>query len=247
MKGAVLSLNRQAPDHDITDVPGFITRWVQRFEETGTVLPSNPITHPAIPRATAEQCVEILLRGYTEKVVIDGVEVERQYAFRSIRAAVKRNEFLRNVLTDFGVTECTLLRALHHVDPTLRRRHIIRKYDIPEHVKHQRVQQCQAWLHLRPARLHRLLMRTFWIDSKIFYLTPGGEWVYWPPGVDITVVDPRMGRSRYDVKKLVYYAVVNAVFGAVHIKFVTGSADRKRDPDYKVYMVSFPPFMHYML
>lgn len=238
---ALLALRELAPNHGIADPHGFMERWVRRFEETGTVLPAAPLTHHALDDTLAQQCLDTLYAGYTYTATVEGQPVQRHRYFRSVRDAVKHSPFLAKVMRETGVSECTLLRALHRVCPGLRRRHLFRKLAHEVEVREERVKFCRLFLSWSHSKQREILLCTFWIDSKTFYICPGGEWVYAPPGVDLTVIDHRMPKSRYAVKKVNYYAVVNAVFGAVHFRYVSGTSDHHLDPNYKQYMVSAAP------
>lgn len=219
-----------APNHGVTDARAFMTRWVERFEQTGTVLPAAPLTHYKMPTSVAEQCLEILWAGCTYEVEEGGARVQRHRPFNSIRDAVRNSPALQQALRECGnMSECTLLRALKRVFPGLRRCHLTKKFVHPPHIKAARVQACRKFLAMSPQALHKLLLSTFWIDSKTFYITPSGEWVYLPPGSDLTVADPRLPLSRYHLKKVCYYAVVNAVLGPVYFQYVSGTTDFARD------------------
>ena len=92
-----------------------------------------------------------------------------------------------------------------------------------------RVELCTKLLQMEKKALYRYLARMFWIDSKTFYIEPGARMVWAPEGADMTVVDERMPRTRKHVKKIVYYAVVNALAGPVYIEYMTGTTGHDQD------------------
>lgn len=92
---------------------------------------------------------------------------------------------------------------------------------------------CSRLLGIGPREaLERYLARIFWIDSKTFYIEPTGMYVWAPATADMTVVDERMPKSKKEIKKIVYYAVVNAVVGPVYIEYVTGTTGHPQDMMY---------------
>lgn len=239
------------PGHDVVDVKGFATRWKDRFLATGTVYDlSREGRHPILPDATAKECVRQLLDGYDitiEKNTYEKVGGKKKLTGRvdkvvhryytSIRDAVRRNEYIREVLDTYGISECTFWRRLQHVAPGLRRRHLHPKKGLSQKNKEARVSFCKSLKTMSREKMLHYLSRCFFIDSKTFYICPSSMWVYAPPGVDMTVVDERLPNSRFATKKIVYYAVVNPILGPVYIELVTGTAEHDKDPNYTRYMV----------
>lgn len=130
------------------------------------MLMAAPLTHHALDDPLAQRCLETLYAGHTYTAIVEGQPVQRHIYFRSIRDAVKHNEFLAEVMRGTGVSECTLLRALHRACPGLRRRHLFRKYAHDDAVRGERVQFCILFLTYSIQMQREILLCTFWIDSK---------------------------------------------------------------------------------
>lgn len=225
----------------------FAQRWLMCFFKTGAVF-EDPEQHRGRPRKVpdevAREMVAQLLAGYWQDVVVPcekgnkSVVERHQRWYRSIHDAYARCEYIREQYDKYGLTDCTLLRSLQYVAPGLRRRHLHPKKALSAVTCNARVELCKRLLSMGSEHLRHYLSRVLWIDSKVFYILPRSCWVYAPASADMTATDPRLPRNRYNIKKIVYYAVVNALLGAVYIERVTGTTDRREDPTYKEYKVS---------
>ena len=232
---AIQLLKLAVPDESLRpsahDLPGFMHYWDTMFTERGTVHDQRPPGQPScIDDDTANNCVSQLLAGYKMG--------RRQCYYRSIADAVKRCAYIREVKEHHGITECTLLRRLKKACPGLTRRVLryVRKLKSP--VKAARVRYCQALLALPKQERQRLLNRVIWIDSKKMYVGPKDMHVYAPPHAQLLVEDERMPASSYDLKKINYYAAVNAVIGPVYFQYCTGTTKYKELLGFRSYKVS---------
>lgn len=241
------------PDHTVVDLRGFANRWVSRFETTGSVDELPHIgAHLKLPDDVARECVSQLLAGYdttvTEPVYVGQgprrrlvsrrtIVVHRWYS--SLKDAIRRNKYVREVMQEYHISECTLWRRLQHVAPGLKRRHLHPKKGLSAINMKARVELCQKLLEMGRDEMVHYLSRCFFIDSKTFYVCPESVWVYAPPGAEMTVTDPRLPASKYATRKIVYYAVVNAILGPVYVELVTGTSEHVNDPFYQEYKVSF--------
>ena len=209
-----------------------------------------------MPLHEAKECVAVLLAGYKEVVQVENGEMvreeERQKYFRSIPDALARSYFLREKMEKYNITPGTFLRNLQHAAPGLRKRHFNPRRTLTPPVMAARVALCSKLLAMRGDELTRFLSRVFWIDSKTFYIEPTSIAVYAPADANMTVVDERMPHSKRELKKIVYYAVVNALLGPVYIEYMTGTTGHQQDvmrppwaPEgiaiYKEYQFSCPP------
>lgn len=215
----------------------FVRTWVRSWQQRSTVRsPSPPPRKSLIDDDTARQCVKQLLAGYWKN---------RQHKrYRSIRDAVERNSYLREVLhtrqavPGHDLSLCTLWRRMKAVDPSLTRRMLRFTRKLSPATKRERVQYCQHLLAMQAAHRRQYLARVVWIDSKKLYIVPEGRLVYAPKDADLTVEDKRMPQSSSQVKKIVYYAAVNAAIGPVYWKQVTGTTRYKTMKGYRAYFVS---------
>lgn len=244
---AIAEFRARVPEHDVVEVWDFLERWGTHFREHGNVDERGHVGQHTIPPDVADRCIDILLSGWTEWEWDDehAMQHERRHYFRSVHDAVVHSPYLAKVLKEYDVTECTLLRTLQHRAPGLRRRHLHYRRFLSDANRWERVQLCSDMLD-KGKKLEKYLNRVFWIDSKTIYVVPSDHFVYAPPGIDLTVVDRRLPQSRQEIKKIVYYCVVNAALGPVYIEFMTGSTEHETDPHYKQYRVSIPPpsFFH---
>lgn len=240
-------------DHGIVALNDFIRRWAQDFIDRGSVLANYQGRKHRMPLEVARECVTVLLAGYQEVVQIDegGMcrEEVRQKYFRSIGDAVRRSQFLREKMEKYHITPATLLRNLQHAAPGLRKRHLNPRRTLTPANMAVRVEVCRRLLGMGEKELLRQLSRMFWIDSKTFYIEPDSLAVWAPADANMTVVDKRMPHSLKERKKVVYYAVVNALLGPVYIEYMTGTTGHEQDvmrppwlpegiPVYREYQVS---------
>lgn len=242
-------------EHGVSCVREFIERTVDGFLKTGSAHANYKGREPKLPDDVARQCVIELLSGYWvirrgEEAVPGGrqrVEPVQRY-YTSIADAARRSSLIRSVLEEYEITQGTLLRALQRVAPGLRKRHLNPKKCLSRMNRDERVEFCEKLLQMRRPSLMRFLARCFWIDAKTFYIEPSGRMVYAPEDANLTVEDARMPTTRREVKKVHYYAVVNALLGPVYIEYCTGTTAHEGDvmrpswapegiPVYKAYQV----------
>ncbi len=117
------------------------------------------------------------------------------------------------------------------VCPTLRKRKLYLKQEIPLPIKAERVAVATQLLGFRLSAgdqwlaLRQFLSRVNWIDSKKLYVVPGGQRVWAPADAQLTVECPHLPKSGKVAMAINYYVVVNAVLGPVMFKVVTGTTD----------------------
>lgn len=220
-------------EHGVIALESFIRRWATHFENFGSVLARYMGRQHRMPLEIARECVTVLLAGYQEVVQVQAGgmcrEEVRQKYFRSIGDAVNRSPFLRQKMKEYDITPGTLLRTLQHAAPGLRKRHLNPRRALSPANMASRVEVCRKLLGMGERELLRQLSRMFWIDSKTFYIEPEGLAVWAPADANMAVVDQRMPHSLRERKKIVYYAVVNALLGPVYIEYMTGTTGHEQD------------------
>lgn len=205
----------------------FVATWVRNWVERSSVRSPSPAPRQsAISDDVAKECVRRLKAGYMLK--------GQHKCYRSLREAAKYNPYIKSVLESHvdpdsgkGLTTCTLWRRLKMVEPTLTRRTLRFAFKLTAAHKTARVQYCQKLLAMSPSLRKQYLARVVWIDSKKLYVVPAGRQVYAPADANMLVQDPRIPDSFSKVKKIMYYAAVNAAIGPVLWKPVTGTTGDK--------------------
>jgi hypothetical protein len=224
---AILLMHHMAPAAAHGNLYSFIPYWVKKFEERHSVLTKKPAgPTSAIDEMQARECMALLDAGY--------INVSGQHRFyRSIRHAVLMCPRLQEILTLKQLKQQQLLRRMKAVCPELCRRTLRFVRHLGPATKAERAAYCSRLLLWTDAPLEAHLARYMWIDAKIVYVVPKGCLVYAPPGADLYIEDERLPRSASQIKKIHYYAVVNAVIGPVYFQLVTGTTHiRDCDPDY---------------
>lgn len=205
----------------------FVATWVRNWQEHSSVRSPSPAPREsAISDDVAKECVQKLKAGYMCKG-------QRKY-YRSLREAVKFNPFIKSVMESYktpdtgkNLTTCTLWRHLKRVDPTLTRRTLCFAFKLTASHKTARVAYCQRLLAMSPTLRNQYLARVVWIDSKKLFVVPEGRLVYAPAGANMLVQDQRIPDSFSKLKRIVYYAAVNASIGPVFWSPVTGTTPDK--------------------
>ena len=218
---------------------GFITYWADHFNICDCCMQfrSPPGQQPAMPDDVADECISLLMGGYN---------VGRAHRwFSSVSDALKRSARLKQLADQYKYNNRTLLRRLKHRDPTISRRTLRFIKRLKAGARQQRLSYCKGLLAMGDAALQRYLARIVWVDAKNMYICPKPYLVYAPPGAQLLVADDRLPGSRYDVKKIHYYAGVNAVLGACHYKTCSGTTGYKelcdKFPHLKTYKVGAAP------
>ena len=152
MRTAVRLFEEEHPLHTVANPHDFIKYWVAVFDQRFSVLdaPAHGPT-PAINDALAEECIVLLLSGYSTE------GGQRRY-YCSIAEAVHKCGRLREIMDDAGVkTPAALLRRLRRKQPTLTRRHQRYCYQYSPTNKQERFQHCQMMLWLPAVTMMQLL------------------------------------------------------------------------------------------
>lgn len=209
--------------HTTEQLYSFVKDYSGKFGVRGTVMDErHPGQPPAMPDDVADRCIELLFAGYKRGP-------GRRY-FSSIRQALVKSAELRAIVHQYYDEDNaphTLLRRLKQRDPTLHRRTLRFIKKLKKSAKNARLAYCERLLHLGEAALHRYLARVVWVDAKKLYVCPKPYLVYAPRGATaaggLLVGDDRLPGNQFDVKKIMYYAGVNSVLGACHLKICTGT------------------------
>lgn len=223
IRAAVALLKRRTPGVQHTNPARFIRIWVAAMEQRFSVAtPSSPGRKSTIPPAAAERAVELVWQGYES-------EGQPRY-FRSIQQALSRCRELAAIKKQYGVSARTLLRHMAAVEPALRRRRLAVKRLLSDENRQARRDICRRLL-LWPVEQ---LQRVFWIDAATIYVVPKSQLVYAPPAAHMVVTDARLPSHSSNLLKLKFYICINAVAGAVALKFVTGTTDLEGDEEWLV-------------
>jgi hypothetical protein len=174
-----------------------------------------PGQQPRMSDEEAEQCIQLLLGGYTFR--------GRKYYYTSVNDALKRNSELKQLADKHGYSNSTLLKRLKKKDPSLCRRTLRFVKALSKAQRQARIDYCLPLLLRGHGALQRYLSRVIWIDSKKLYVCPEEYLVYAPKDAQLLVTDKRLPNTIYDIKKINYYSAANAVLGAVHFKICTGT------------------------
>jgi hypothetical protein len=246
-KGMLEADRRPSNPHD------FIDYWVNAWEDRGSVRSKSPSPRRRIlDDDTARACVDALLKGYKKH--------NRQRYYRSFRDAALKNAKIKQVLTTYTVqrgkhqgdpiTPFYLWRRMKEVDPSLCRRTLRYVHKRTKAQERERVEYCRRLLAMPAEARARYLARVVWIDSKLLYVVPCDHYVYAPRGAKLLVEDSRKPNSWRRVKRINYYAAVNAVLGAVSFRPVTGTTEwteiyrKKINPDFQPYKVGMPSYAY---
>lgn len=223
IRAAVALLKQRTPGVRHSNPARFIRIWVAAMEQRFSVAtPSSPGRKSTIPAAVAERAVELVWQGYES-------EGEHRY-FRSIQQALSKCSKLAAIRQRYSVSAKTLLRHMAAVEPALRRRRLAVKRLLSEENRLARQEACRRLL-LWPAEQ---LRRVFWIDAATVYVVPKSRLVYAPPHAHMVVTDARLPSHSTNLLKLKFYICINAVAGAVALKFVTGTTDLEGDEEWLV-------------
>lgn len=213
----------------------FIPYWVSEFVARGSVLPKPaPGRRSRMDEELAHECFGLIERGY------ETAQHEQRY-FRSMRHALQMCPRLKQILGDTHLTQQQMLRRIKAACPELARRTLRFVRLLGADTKRQRNAYAARMLQMvvstpngpNATALRRYLARFMWIDSKVVYVVPRDCLVYAPANADLYIEDHRLPRSKSQIRKINYYAVVNAVLGPVYFKVVTGTTHITQiDPAY---------------
>jgi hypothetical protein len=202
-----------------TDCPAnpaqFVRGWYEALQERGSLLDTQHGRTSTIPTEEAERAAWLFWGGYVS-------EGEHVYC-TSIEDGLENIPALEALRQEWDVSPATMLRHMKEAEPRLkkRREELRRKY-----TREEKLARLRRAIELRRGfrgRLHRI----FWIDESHLYVVPTGQSVYAPPDACLVIEDERLVSDIMKVIKLRFYCVVNAVFGPVYMKFVTGTTGLK--------------------
>lgn len=205
----------------------FLSRAVANWEERGTIRDAPRTGAPTkVTDEEAVRAVELLWAGFKD------AEGQQQY-YSSLQHALDTcpalEDLRRGCAHGKGVTAETLLTHMKRVEPRLRKRRVEFRRELSPANRRERVAASTKLLLWGTSRLRRV----FWIDAATVWLVPKGMRVLAPPGCELVVEDSRLNNTKR-MQKLKFYVCVNAIFGPVMLKFVTGTTGLPADPDNKV-------------
>lgn len=211
IRRAVACFSAEHPDHGYTRPDRFIMKWVERFEETGSLDDKPHEWQHQLPDEVAMDCANELVK----------------HAYHTIEDACEHNAFIKAVMEEYDITWQHLLRRMHQVDPELDKCVTFEvKMALRPEIKLERkttAQQLLAWYRLEgPA----FLLRGCFVDSKVFVTTPvnfkgWGRKHQRPSAAHIVIEDAKMDKNT--VVKVNIYACVSPLLGLVHAKVCSGT------------------------
>lgn len=220
IKLAVQLFKQLVPGHGMTNVARFISLTVVKLLMEGTVLDLKPAGRPKkVPDATVQLLVEQVGQGY--KVQVQQAEVPRFYT--SIKEAIELNDTVREAATAAGVGAKHLTRRISQLKLGIKYKKLDPK---PTQAAANKAKRMQIARELADVEME-VLLSTFFMDGKKFYVTADGIRAWVPSDADTVYEDPRRVGSKRPIV-LYWYICVNAVFGLVFFDFVTGTTDLQR-------------------
>lgn len=153
----------------------FIDYWSFQLEHLGSVLSRSPPGQPpAMSNKEADDCIELLLKGY---------KTGRGHKyFSSVKDALQRSKKLGQLADKYGYNHRSLLRRLKHRQPELSRRTLRFIKKMKPSVCKERLTYCKGLLKKGDDGLRRYLARVIWLDAKKLYVCPKPYLVYAPHG-----------------------------------------------------------------
>lgn len=172
---------------------------------------------PKMPDAEADECLDLLFGGFNKGA--------GHFPFESVAQAAHKSKRLSALMAKYGYSVGSLWRRLKARDPTATP--LLRRYypRLSPQVKAARLAYCKRLLG-KGTKLRQFLARVVWVDSKTQFLVPKPHYVYVRSGADAT--HPLAARSAHGGPKVVYYAAVNAVFGACWAQLCSGTTGYAR-------------------
>lgn len=213
------------PSHPISRLDHFLKRWGSAFASRGSVHDKARRGRPTknIPQSELLKASEILKEGYEKE--------EEHYFYESLAEAVENEPFLQQLLQKYPMSLRTLWRKLTKEDSDLRTMNPKYKPKLSQATRESRV---AASIYILSAlnKDTQYLLRVFWLDGKKIWVVPGGskkvicshkDYMHG----DLVIEDDRIKRGGQSMK-IAYYSIVNAIYGPVDIKFVSGTTDYQR-------------------
>ena len=252
---------RRAPDAHLSEGAArrLALQWSKRFEESGHVF-DNRRRRPKLSDDEVRRIAAELTRQHLVEITASKAK-GRGHNRRLVFYKVVRHKG-QSSLKSFCLERPELVKGLHHKTVLRRLRQVCRSpkllykarrpvEPLSEENRKRRLRWCSdmlsgmggVYLNLHPTihvdpLLHKLF-RVCFIDAKTYYICPSTRKVWAFAGTDTQDIDPRMvGAGK---RKVVYYAVVNAILGPVYWELVTGTTEHSQDPYHQVYMVSCLP------
>ena len=178
--------------------------------------PGRPshLTQAALERATA-----IIKAGFK----FDSM----QRVWLSSPQAFRESAELRSIAEEARLTHAHLFTRIQEAAPELQ--YAMQQVKQSFNMKQKRDRQRSCRGHLRKSA--RFRKRVFWIDAKKMYVQ-ASRLKAW---LDTSETIPTVSDQRCEGRTVLhFYAMVNAVGGAVALKYVTGTSDLKGGQQYKV-------------
>jgi len=172
---------------------------------------------PTVPDEFAEDCAVAFMAGYCTE---DG----QHMWYTSVREACMQNNVLKRACLDFNVSPRQLLARMRQVRPDLQRRKVTVRKPLTNRrhnaaaarLRDATVLLAQPWSYFK---------RIMWLDAASFFVIPDGKVEVWASSAasNLQRTDVHLGVAAKDRIHIKYYAMVNALVGAVAIVFITGT------------------------
>lgn len=216
LKTATAIFKLKFPHHGLSKVDRFIAKWGKEWNQRGNVTSLQKSGRPkAMPDQVVRSCATLFKLGRNHGG-------QRRH-FASIQHAVDCLPALQRALATHPISNRTLLKRMHEVDPGLVRRMESVKPALGATLKKQR-RRISAFMLRKPLAYFK---RIHWIDMKTMYIAPKKRLVWTDAAWGApTVEDHRAAVSSGHVVRLKFYASVCWATGAADLKFVTGTSPK---------------------
>jgi hypothetical protein len=198
----------------------FIVRWAARADSAPDgALKDAPGRgrKRVLSHARAMRCADILASG----------------GWPSVEDAIADNAQLRAAARLYR-SPAAFWRRLKQADPKLQSRMLRVKQDLTPQQRGERVAACQLLLRMSQRVLMDYLLRTFWIDMKTMVISVRTGRVICRRGDAVVLTTPLITWQKQHYVVIKFYAVVNALAGAVLYREVTGTTGLSQRHAWKV-------------
>lgn len=240
----------KATSEPVTEVKEFLCNSMWRLFTQGDLRDFPRSGRPVVVKdSVAKECAEAFKAGYAAGQVIDEdlhVQGTLHRFYTCMSEAVRKCPLIRNTINTYNVSPEYLLRRMKEVDPKLQHIRLDYKLELNEAQRSSRIAAANEML-TAVAQDHSLLDHVIWVDEWHCWCSPEKSCTkVWCDAHDAraTAVLPipqlRRGQHPTVVRCI---AFVNALLGAIHIEFTTGTTDLQRElnprPIDHPYLVSY--------
>lgn len=220
----------------VTEVKEFLSNSFWRLFTQGDLRDFPRTGRPQIvDDEMAKECAQAFKAGYAAGEVLDQdlhVQGTLHKFYTCMTEAVRKCPLIRNTLNTYNVSPEYLLRRMKEVDPNLRHIRLDYKMELNDAQRASRVAAAYQ-MRMAIAQDNSLLDHIIWVDEWHCWCSPEKACTkVWCDAHDAraTAVLPipqhRRGQHPIVVRCI---AFVNALLGAIHIEFTTGTTGLQRE------------------